>query len=621
MILPKQIPVTLFSVAILLCFAAAFGCALFFTGGRGLFYAPAALLLLAGGLLCALPSFWRGTQLPCAAPALLLLGLWLYITISLTWSAVPFTSMVTWIVFTCLPLTFFSLLIPQNKGNLPTMAAGLLLLALTVLAAWAVIQFLVLQDTYGQRAYYPLPHPDALAALLDLGLLPALALALNEKKPAAALPAIILFAGLMATQSVSGFFCFVIAGIVLAILLRPSAKSALTVFFPFALLFVFMLMVSSFGINLIHLSDNQGELSRLPIWKAALDLARDYFWQGTGFGTFYLYYPAVRAPLTDDSVGQWAYMDPLQLWAETGITTPVLLYLLSASIFLRTRSALKKMTHGTQEHAMLAGLSCALLTIFLQAHVNFVFYIMAILIVCGVWLAAWYDLSAPGSGQASVRPLILAGWQKPFMALCVLCLAAPVALLTLSSAAGQYYMTRAQSAIRQGQISLFFDNIEQVKKFAPPSFIDADVALAGFYIGLLEAPDPLFSREEQGRMLSDTLDLLRQAETMNPAWAEIDHKRAALYNVIKLDLAPDARNKVIEYSNSALRKNPGHTRARMDMASALMKQGRADAAYATLEQGLLWPIDREAEDSFRAMMLQIKPLATVQKNYRENKQP
>lgn len=592
---------------------AAFTSGLFFTGYRDIIYAPAVLFVMLAFCAAAVPCFMRGCNLPSGAVPLLLFALWLYVTLSLTWSSVPFASLVTWLVFICLPLTFFTLSLPPDNRPFIVAAAGVLLSALALLGGWAFVQGVFLRGIFGARAHYPLLNANDLAALLSLGLFPVLAYLLHVRERgrmfyAAAAVALLIFGGLLATQSRSGLLFALLAAGLLCAMLRPAWKRAAAAGGAGLALFVLMQLENGWRlaarmVELAAPASDPNVVSRLSLWKSTIHMIADHPWSGTGLGTFYLYYPRYRAPLVENSAGFWAHNDFLQLGAETGVAAAALLVALCAAIAWRTFRVMRGLAPESPRRAALAGFSCALMTLALHAQTGFPIYILPVLVVAGAWLAAWQHLAG------DYASLDIAPWQRPVLSGCVIAVAGMIALLAASSAAGQYYLSRATDGIRQGSVTVFADNIERAELFASRSFIDPEVHLAGLYIDTIGGAGILFPADDREKMFEETQALLNAAEAMNPAWAEIDYKRGKLYVAVK-----DNESAAASW-RKALAKNPQHDRARLALAQVLVSAGRPAAALDLLARGLQYPVDRDVAIQYRALIKQMEGPAVLQKKF------
>lgn len=583
---------------------------LFFNGYSQILYFPAALALLAMFCIIVNPALRHGLTIPVSAPALLLFGLWLYITLSLTWSTVPFSSFITWLVFLSLPLCFFMFAMPDDSSALTT-ARTALTAGMIILALWTCVQAFT-----SERPTWPMADPNNLASLLNLGLLPAIALAMARRQRRYILLAAVLFAGVVATQSRGGFLCLGAAFVPLCIILRSDINADRKYFLKMmagavAIFAVMQLHAHApLAKRLVALSVHEPNVvSRLSIWKAAGRMIAQHPWSGTGFGTFYLYYPAFRLP-ADDSSGSWAHNDPLQLWAETGPLAPLLLYGLIIATAWQSMKTIRMALPA--ERTAIAGLSCGLLAVALHIHMEFDLYIMPTLIVCGVWLAALHRLA-----NGSSIKIELMKWPRLSLASAILVAAGLVAFCGASSAAGQYFHTRAQAEIARGNITAFLDRNAMARRFGPASYIDPDVQLAGFYIDMLANPVGGLSDADRKTMFEGAQDLLDRAEKLNPAWSEIDRKRARLYNGATAEQIPNGKNQAIKSWQAAIAKNPMNFRARYELAQAYLAKGDALNADMALSAGLRYPHEGDITKSYYDLLQQVKPLAHVQQEYRE----
>ncbi len=638
----------------------AFGISMFFEGFRDIHYAPAALCLLVFSCMCIIPSLWRGLEIPKEPAAALLFAFWFYVTLSLSWSSVPYASLVTYLVFIACPLAFFAPLLSNGRESMTKALALGLMAAIIVAAGWAVIQYAFFQDIYGPRAHHPLPSPNNLAGLINLALLPALAFYLSDRifypptQPSprrgeglagASLPllggglrrlgalapgrswvggllALVLFAGLLATESRGGLLSAIIAAGILIAVMRPPLQKTLISVAAAAAIFLLIGSVNKMGFagrlsDLASFSSDAPSLARIAVWKNAWRMALDHFWLGAGFGTFYLYYPGYREPGFDNSTGNWAHMDPLQYWAELGAAAPLLFYGLCFAVLIRTARAVKALPpEEAGERAAITGLFCGLFAMVLHTHADFHLYIMPILIVTGAWLALWYVLTARALADAPWIPVPLPGWQRPFMAGVTVIIAGLIAVMAVSSAAGQYHLVRAQGLIQNGQVEQFTAAIEEAERWAPSSFIDPEVQLAALYIDLLgENASALFSPEEQKHLYEQTIALLDIAESQNPPWAEVDYKRGLLYKNASRDLDPAGQEKALAALERAIVKNPMHFRARQELALLYIRQGHVEKAWVTLETGLKYPHPLSVKDDFFPIMGSIEGLVKIKRDY------
>lgn len=606
-----------------------FGISLFFEGAQSYVYAPALFCLLAGLLIACVGCVWKPFEIPKAAPAWAMLALWLYVTISLLWSTTSFPSLVTYLVFSCLPLSFFALLLSPKRGAFIEVLVMTLHMALSVLGLWALAQVTVLHAQFPGRAGHPLLDPNNFAALMNLGLLPMLAVGLTGtqslKTKASIASAIILFGGLVATESRGGMLCFLICGGVLIFLTRHmlQARRMLAILACMAGLFAGLSFYSHTGgaaarmSSFTNIQSDDSSMNRPVLWAATAEMIAEHPLTGTGFGSFYLTYPSHRPVADKWSAGQWAHNDPLQFAAEMGIAAPFLFYVFVFSLLFLTIKALKNPDEDNR--ALLMGPLLGFMAVFLHAHIEFQFYVMPILIVSGVWLAAWYSRAADAlPSTVSWYSFQAAGAQKVIIAAAIFAIAGLFAVPAARGAMATYYLMQAVSMMRQdGQPKAYLATLDKADSWAPGSFVDAKVQRAALYLDLLQTPAGIFSEAEQRTMADYVLSTLSLAEATVPFWSDINSKRATLYMQMKSKLDQNWQQKAETELRIAIRKNPLDLGSRARLIEALMARGQVEQAYELLKEGLARPHSPEDEKDMLALQAKLKSLVDLKHQYKK----
>ncbi len=603
-----------------LLLTAAFVVSFFFHGGQDIAYAPAFILLLLAALISAWPRLNSPIFLPAGGAVLATMALWVYISLSLTWSSVPFVSLVTWLNITAMPLVLLTLLCSPDRLDLIRRTSILMAGATVAAALYALWQFF---GTGLDRAPGVLPNPNNMAALINLSLLPLLAAFITmqgKERLISGIACIILFAGLLATGSRGGLVCCGIGVLIIGIALWPQFKThgkaiGLSIAVIISLLAGFLLFshtalersLSIFGDPVLDYSSYQ----RLDIWKASYAMLRDHLFAGTGLGTFYLYYPAYR-PLADtSSLGHWAHFDALQFGIECGVLALVLFYVAAGAWLVRAWRNKARRMH-------IAGYTASLTALFIHAHIEFQFYIMAILIMAALLMAALYALSAEDDEHAYITltpsPQERLIWRSALLGVTLL-----LALTTASTAAGFYYTDRAQTMLSKGNLDGFFAEINQAYRFAPRSFTDTDIRVAAVYLDILAQPPVQMTADDRLEIYNNAAKLLDDAQKANPALADIDHKRAKLYMRASDEQEPDRLQKAADHWQIALRKDPQHYLAREEYARLLVRQGKVEESYALIQDGLQRPMTRAAQDTFENLAMQLAPLVRAKHQF-QNKE-
>lgn len=614
-------PLSALSIPVLI--TAAFIFSLFFHGAQDVTYAPALLLLLVAGLAVSFPALRKGITVPRHACVWLTLGLWLYVSLNLIWTNVPFVSLVTWLNLSALPLVLMLLVCAPDRGLLIRNTVLALIGVTCIAAVYTLWQFFGIGM---DRASGVLPNPNNMAALINLSLLPAAAVWIAgpaRTRITSAIVTLLLFTALMATGSRGGMLCALAGLITIAIILRQPVRrswkqAALLLAMIAGIFLAFHILTPSTLYERIAVFGTPGDdfssLERLAIWQGAWAILKDHLLTGTGLGTFYLYYPAYRLETDHFSFGHWAHFDALQLGAETGVIAMLLFYAVIAAWFWRGISGLRRLSTDDPRRVAIAGCMAALLALALHAHIEFQFYIMANLIVAATLMATLYNLTT--DDNAAEATVVLAKREQLIWTASLSLVAFLAGAMTLSAAGGVWYLNKANAALNKGDLDGFVSAIGTARQISPRSYVDDDVQLAGFYIDLLAQSGGQMTLDDRKTIYADTLSLLNEAAAANPAWGDIDHKRAKLHARIGADIQPNTDNLVIEAWTSALKKNPMHAHAREEFARYQLGRGRIDEAYTIVADGLKYPMPPAAHTILSGMKTQMEPLRAAREQYR-----
>ncbi|HKL78248.1 MAG TPA: O-antigen ligase family protein, partial [Gammaproteobacteria bacterium] len=388
--------------AALLLLAAAFGVALFFNGQYVPLLSGVTALLVLFMALAVVPGVTQGWRVPRSGALLWLVVFWVFLAVSLAWSTVIHTSHLYYWWLSALPLTAFALLLAPSPLEWTQRACRGLGLAAGGLAGWALVQFFAYPEAYNYRAPGPLLNPNNLAGLFNLVLLPVLAGWLRadgaRRRRVLFGLSLLLFAGVVATQSRGGLIGLGLGLLVLALwgggLRRRGWRPALGWFAAAAAIFTVMDWWSGAALGqrvetLGAIGAQSSVHTRLLTWQSAWAMVQDHPWLGTGLGTFFLYFPRYRYP-DDGSGGFYAHMDPLQFWVETGVLGPVLFYAFLTAVLVLTVRAARRVPAGSDQRLAIIGPFAGLLAVAVHTHITFHLYVLPILIAGGIILARWH---------------------------------------------------------------------------------------------------------------------------------------------------------------------------------------------------------------------------------------
>ena len=267
-----------------------------------------------------------------------------------------------------------------RKENIPACADAFM--AVLVLYACGLILQIVLGVHYTVYEYalpcrsfraaaWPMIDPNNAACAVNCGLIPSFYMALRKPKW---FVSFVLFAvALFATGSKAGAIAAAVACLILIyeqfgflpvlFLCLPALAAAPYILHP--------MCDAPSAPNAAHLIA-KASLDRLQIWKTSLPLLTFHPWTGLGLGSFHYYYEQVRRAADIDVY--FAHNDVLQFSIEIGIPCTIVFIILGARIFDTT----------TRKNIVSA---CMLLAVFLEAMVEFQFYVPAISLLAGLALA------------------------------------------------------------------------------------------------------------------------------------------------------------------------------------------------------------------------------------------
>jgi O-antigen ligase len=560
---------------------------LFMQGYRDIQYFPA-LILLSLALLITLLG--KTVTVPTSFPALCVILLWSLAAIAFSFSTIPFTSQIAFLIFSALPITF---LVTYNAVGQDDLVRPLIILAgivFAVLSACAVFKNIFIPTgSFGARAHWPFINPNSLATILMVGLIPlagcALGCAPGRTKNILSILGLLVFAGLVATGSRGGFLAAVIGLGVLFYTNRHTftLRSLAPVGGAAAAIAVIMPLISGqallSGYTALTHAGNPSVVDRLSLWQSAWKMMMDHPVLGTGPGTFSAYYPAYREAMVDQSTGKFAHFDALQMGVEMGVLAPILIYAMMIAVLIRTISAVLAAGDNAKLRLRILTPFAALLALGVHAHICFPLFLMPVLIACGVLLALWHLASVEALHEGH-NTLSL---DTPRTRLAVLSggvvIAALMMALSMPVAMGSHYMKKA---LNQKDPQAYLQTLAKADQVGPENFIDPEIEMARINLRLLNDAQVQSVRLRQ-QYLDETEILLSSAESWNPLWPEIDFLRG------QLRILQGRGDDAIIAWEAAIKKDPMHFASRKALAEHLARTERRFTAGSIVTEGLKYP--------------------------------
>lgn len=580
---------------------AAFICALFPINEFQLeFFAAAVLLLFAWAYASLSQTLDRGWNLPRTA-TLVFAGLfWLLVTASVFWSEVKSISLIGLCFFSVMPISFFIGLMAKDLSFFRRTGYALAIV-FAVMSVWAVIQFFFLNTYFGGQARHPLNDPSSLGALFSLALFCTLGWILSARTKRenafAVILGVLLVCGIFSTVARGPVFAFLPGIVLFCILLWPQVKAQRK-----SLLIVLLGGLACYGVMQtgIHKKFDIGERvfgtitlagditnNRIEVWAATAEMIKDRPWLGTGIGTYFLYFQEYRRP-TDRDGATLAHNDPMQFWAELGILGPLLFYAFAGAAIFRTAAALKKL--GPEKHneriaivSVFAGLGAMLV----QSHVSFNHYNISILMLSGFLLAAWFHMTGKAI-EGAPRPLEMpsnlpAGMNRALLAMPFVMLG----WLLLSILAGDYYVNKARDDLFKERMFDFADNINNANRVSQGLNFRTYLFAVNVPMSILEHNATMIDEAEKKKLYEQVVGYMNNAIALNPRLGSPYYYLGRVQGLVPADVIPEGTKSPEDFYKMALRYEPLHLGARMELLKAAKEKGASlEQQIAILEPGL-----------------------------------
>ena len=536
-------------------------------------------------------------------PALIVSALW--VAASVLWSgAAAITIMMapTFIIFAILTVAV-TLLRADDLVRFMRWAAWGGFGVVVGLCVWAIVQYYVLPHwLVAAQVRHPFANPNAYASFLNCAIFAALAVVfLAEQaghKPryktmvAWGLIALVLFA--QSTISSRGGLFVLIGGLIVLTFLEPSfIRTHLKQWAGCLLAGIGGVFCTQFFANdgqqtMISRMANIAEhpdnfiLGRTALWDGAFDLVAAYPILGTGYGTFFLHYPAVRTMVDEWSGGFMVHNDFLQILAETGIVGAILLgVILVAAVVVMIKSRRDNILN-IRARGVAAILFCGIGAVVAHAIFDFPFYTLPIMLVLPLMMGAWL---AQVQSMTITRHTNVCGHRYVDVILVVGLIAGlgVWAQIMLSERS----LIHAEYLFQRDDVNGFSAHVNDAHRLGMGLNDKAYAFAARIPMGILAGDGRRIPMEDRQKLIAQANDLLDAAMRHNPYRASYYMQRAEL-SVFAGDLWPDWMADTQSLLRQALMVDPRFIPARMRLATVLVQSGADDAAYDVLRDGLGW---------------------------------
>lgn len=543
-------------------------------------------------------SLWQGTAQPLKLGGAGLIGVclafWLLLAFSLFWTVSLLPSVIALATFSLMLMAFLSFVLLQPSPERLIRIGTAIGLIGGAMGLWVLLQYFIFTDYLFLGAIrYPFADPNNYAGLLNVTLFVALPLIVSSaiSKPWRGL---LIFSVVLMVMSITviggrgALGALVIALLAFLFMARGQARVCLMIVVLIAVsmalglaageIFEDTRMTTLARLSMLQNIEHVSITSRIDLLHSTVAMILQHPWRGTGYGTYFLFYPEYRLPTEQGSAGLMAHNDPLQLWAEAGLLAPVLFYAFLALAMMRMRRYLQAILPQDPARLLPAGSFCALLTLVLHAHLTFHFYVAALLIAAGLVLGLWYVQTK----AADTREITVPSGPRERLIVIALVLAAlllPVQGLIRS----EYMVNHAEQALIAGDMTRFGADVNAAHEAGFGQNARAYIQAASVPLALLQDhlnPKP----DKEKRALAEQADsLLQKAFRVNPRLASIPYHRGMVA------LARGDHAAAQTFFEQSLTLAPQYLPARQALIAELERTGYGGRAYTLMKEGIAWP--------------------------------
>ncbi len=580
---------------------ASFLAAVTYVGGDALSPLVVAMLGMLTALAIAISSSRReapGLPVSIAGVALTILLLSLICATSL--SVLPGTSMTVATGIAMLPLAYLVTMTTLRDDEAWRSTLDLIQWVAVLVMLLGVIDFLLVRS----RPFSVFEDVNSLGAFCNLIALPAITALHRQAADAGAraaffsgtaLKLVVALACLAATASRGAHLSFVLSMMILAALLLRRDRLGWRLPAVVAAAFIALLMLvaplqhhASSLARMSDLSHDQSAADRIEMLKSTWNMVQDGPWHGSGPGTYKIRYLMYRSPAEHSTTGDLAHNDYLQFLAEGGPLMMGSLMLLALACVLTVRRLWRTARKGGDDHGIeAAGFAVAMLGLLGHATLNFIFYILPLAMLAGLYLAR-LDMLMPISRR--LQPLRNV---TPKFAALLISVAAAFLVGTLGLQAAFYQFTTGRCHLRMcGELSRdekFTGHFAAFMVATQPSFLPAREWFAKTYTAAADRAEKPEEGTVNARLAAKEMsELIRSTPSVPYVYADL---------ALLLERFPEASTAVvagvstdpIALMTESVRRNPLDTATRTQLAKRLDDAGKTAQAFALVfEDGMRW---------------------------------
>ena len=309
--------------------------------------------------------------------------------------------------------------------------------------------------------------PNSFATLLNLGLLPLIALYLLRKPSRAMLVLVVLlFAALLLSQSKGG-----LAGLGAGLIFMGFGMRRAGMFekpLPWRSLLLTLIAVAVLIQMGNHFVGVPGVAERIANWRVTESGGRLYIyqiawrlieahpWSGIGYYNFQYFFLRDKYPHFIHELAYFAHDDYLQIWLETGIVGLLLLLTLIGSFYRTVGKSLRK--PAVQDRTTLIAIGAACTSVFAHALVDYPLYTHVVLLMLGAYIGAASRIVGDNDAAVAV------GSDKRLIRFLVTLV---VLWLPAQKVVAEFYADQGLREMKQNHLQAAVDDYTLSRRFTP----------------------------------------------------------------------------------------------------------------------------------------------------------
>ncbi len=574
--------------------ACALGLAVFYHGPQIPLLAGAQVALVLWLALSLIACHGSGVRLPLTPVSIALTLFWIWLGITLFWTAVPVTSVINFWWVGSLALAFWAYTLSPQRERVWFLASRFAVLGALALCGYALVQLFVWGEP--PRATFVNIHSfAALMMLIALSLGGYFLIAWQQ----GAVPRTRYLIGAclfvlyftIASTGGRGTALSIALSLTLFVLLSVRSVDRRGLFTLIGIVVAAyasanLLLHGGVGDRMATLADpGSAAFPRLLIWRGSWELMlREPFW-GIGLGTYYLAWPPFRDP-ADATLGFFVHNDYLQIWIEAGLPALLLLLATFASVAVMLIRTLRKRPPVERRLEML-GLFAGLLAVAAHSFLDFNLYILSISITAGLVLGRFHELATQvvSTREQHMQP------SRVIQAPAYRVVAVLIALFPLTYFVGlglsDYLYKRAFDEAAAGKLIEADNTFGWAERLLPhdDKVLTMHADLYRHVMARIEQPDS----PERRALYEVALALLDEAQSANPYRALVHVVRGRILQESPALAGASWRERAETEYAQALALNPRMIAARVEYARLLLEASREREAFRALDEGVdLW---------------------------------